>query len=461
MVYFGELPILCSEQASMTGCEALRVLGSPEVRNAILLNEIGVLIHELGKLSAEFASAGSAFPHHLILRRLTRGTDPLLGSEIGPLSAVLCALRNCPLTDQEKAVASVLAEKIHALTGDDRASVEAVSRKLEAELDYLRCTGAPDRLEAVERVGLLARGVLADWAWQIQGERGLEAMEPPLISAEGFHEGLDQLPFVADLVEMQGRTWHPEGLLPPEVRLFRAIHEREEVRGTPRSCCNVEHLAAVRELCCEVLANQLLEINNIRKDGPGDLGSWFWKSRLCARSEEATALLSGLDQGAELAGEERAAVRWLGVRPIARWACGKVLVGTPRGGTQRSLWEHCWTLSGLYKSSTAQALIEGVWPQRHRLSWRTLTVVLERPEPEALDLVKGLVEVEYPLGNELRRGDADIHFTFPELESELAMSLLDGLRAELGRLAGGNARPQVSLGPYGTGEGCDTGRGWA
>jgi len=39
--------------------------------------------------------------------------------------------------------------------------------------------------------------------------------------------------------------------------LFRAIHEREEVRGTPRSCCNVEHLVDVRELCCEVLANQL------------------------------------------------------------------------------------------------------------------------------------------------------------------------------------------------------------
>ncbi|HUS70508.1 MAG TPA: hypothetical protein VM075_07020 [Anaerolineae bacterium] len=445
----------------MTGREALRVLGSPEVRNAILLNEIGVLIHELGKLSTEFVSAGSAFPHHLILRRLTRGMDPSLGSEIRPLSALLYALRNYSLTDQERAVASLLGEKTDTLTGDDRAWVDAASRRLEAVLGDLRSVGAPDRLEAEERVGCLARGVLADWEWQIQGERGLEGMEPPFISTEGFHEGLDQLPFVADLVEMQGRTWHPEGLLSPEVRLFRAIHEREEVRGTPRSRCNVEHLAAVRELCCEVLANQLLEINNIRKDGPGDLGSWFWKSRLCARSEEAMAPLRGFDQGAELEGEERAAVRWLGVRAIARWACGKVLVETPRGGSQTSLWEHCWTLSGLYKSSTAHALIEGVWPQRHRLSWCTLTVVLERPDPETLHLVKGLVEVEYPLGNELRRNDTEIHFTFPGLESELSTSLLDGLRAELGRLAGGNARPQVSLGPCGAVERRDTGEGRA
>jgi hypothetical protein len=162
-----------------------------------------------------------------------------------------------------------------------------------------------------------------------------------------------------------------------------------------------------------------------------------------------------------LEGEERAAVRWLGVRAIARWACGKVLVETPGGGSQTSLWEHCWTLSGLYKSSTAQALIEGVWPQRHRLSWCTLTVVLERPDPEALNLVKGLVEVEYPLGNELRRGDADIQFTFPELESESATSLVDGLRAAIHGFARWAARPQVSLGPRGAAEGCDTGRGWA
>ncbi len=461
MVYCGERPVFGSGQVSMVGPEALRVLGSPEVRNAILLNEIGVLIHELGKLSAEFLSAGSAFPHHLILRRATRGMDPCLGSEIRPLSAVLYALRYCSLTDQERAVASLLEEKIDTLTGDDRAPVDAVSRKLEAALGDLRCAGTPDRLEAVERVGCLARGVLADWAWQIQGESGLEAMEPPFISAEGFHEGLDQLPFVADLVEMQGRTWHPEGLLPPEVRLFRAIHEREEVRGTPRSRCRVEHLVDVRELCCEVLASQLLEINNIRKDGPGDLGSWFWKSRLCARSEEAMALLRGFDRGAELEAEDRAAVRWLGVRAIARWAFGKVLVGTSRRESQTSLWEHCWTLSGLYKSSTAQALIEGLWPQWHRLSWSTLTVGLERPDPVTLDLVKGVIEVEYPLGNELRRSDTEIHFTFPGFESELATSLLDGLRAEVGRLAGGNVRPRMAVGLYGAAATRDTVRGWA
>jgi hypothetical protein len=302
--------------------------------------------------------------------------------------------------------------------------------------------------------------VLADWAWQVDAERGLEAMKPPFFSAEGFHEGLDQLPSVADLLEMQERTWHPEDLLPPEVRLFREIHGREEVRGTPQPCCTVEHLAAVRELCCEVLANQLLEINNIRKDGPGDLGSWFWKSRLCARSEEAMALLRAFDQAAELEGDETEAVTWLGVRAIAQWAFGKIQVATSRDGSQGSLWEHCWTLSGLYKSSTAHALLEGLWPQGPRLSWCTLTVGLECPDPETLRQVKELVELEYPLGNELCRSGTEIRFTFPRLQSELATPLLDGLRAEVGRLAGRNTRLQVTLGPYGATQGRDTGRGW-
>jgi hypothetical protein len=136
-----------------------------------------------------------------------------------------------------------------------------------------------------------------------------------------------------------------------------------------------------------------------------------------------------------------------------------VLVVTPGGGKQESLWEHCWTLSGLYKSSTAQALLEGLWPQGNDLSWRTLTVGLQLPDPETLHLVKELIEVEYPLGNELGRSDAQIRFSFPRLEGELATSLLDGLRAEIGRITGGSVQPQLALGPYGVTQACRADRG--
>jgi hypothetical protein len=136
-----------------------------------------------------------------------------------------------------------------------------------------------------------------------------------------------------------------------------------------------------------------------------------------------------------------------------------VLVETQGGERQESLWEHCWTLSSLYKSSTVQALVEGLWPQGNNLSWRTLTVGLELPDPETLQLVKELIEVEYPLGNELGRSDAEIRFSFPGLEGELATSLLHGLGAEIGRTTGEHVRTQVTLGPYGATRACHAGQG--
>jgi len=426
----------------MAGVEALRLLGSPDVRNAILLNEIGILLHDLGKLSAEFVERGNAFPHHLVLRRLTRDRDPHLASDTSPRSALSHALRNCFPVGEESTVAHLL---VDALSRDESEGAESMSTKLEEALSGVHRMVAPDHREAFERVAQLARDVRSDLAWQVEGEEVVAAMEPPFIAADGFLRGLDQLPFVGDLVEMQERTWHPAALLSPEVKLFRAIHGLEEIEGTRQSSCDLERLADVRELCCEVLANQFLEINNIRKDGPGDLGSWFWKGRLCSGSEEAMALLSGFDQGVDLEGEEREAVRWLGVRAITRWACSKILVGNSRDGSQTSLWGHCWTLSGLYKSSAAQALIEGRWPQWNRLTWCTLTIDLEPPDNGAMDVVKDLVEVEYPLGNELGRSDTGIDFTFPDLDGELLAPLLDGLRGAVGRRIGTGTRPKVTV----------------
>jgi hypothetical protein len=426
----------------MAGVEALRLLGSPDVRNAILLNEIGILLHDLGKLSAEFVERGNAFPYHLVLRRLTRGRDPHLASDTSPRSALSHTLRYCFPVGAESTVAHLL---VDALSRDESEGAGSMSTRLEEALSGVHRMLAPHHREGFESVAQLARDVLSDLGWQVEGEEVVAAMQPPFIAVDGFLHGLDQLSFVGDLVEMQGRTWHPAALLSPEVKLFRAIHGLEEIEGTRQSSCGLEHLADVRELFCEVLANQFLEINNIRKDGPGDLGSSFWKSRLCSGSEEAMALLRGFDQGVELEGEEREAVRWLGVRAITRWACSKILVGYSRDGGQTSLWEHCWALSGFFKSSTAQALIEGRWPRWNRLSWCTLTIDLEPPDNGAMDVVKDLVELEYPLGNELGRSDTGIDFTFPDLDGELLAPLLDGLRGAIGRRIGTGTRPKVTV----------------
>ncbi len=430
---------------TMAGAEALRLLGSPDVRNALLLNEIGVLVHDVGKLSAEFVERGEAFPHHLVLRRLTRGRDPFLASETSPRSALSHVLRNCFPVGEESLVAHLL---VDALSAEEGAWAGPLHDRLEEALSRVRRLLGPDDRAAFEKVAHVARAVANDLAWQVGREEEVAAMEPPFIAADGFHEGLDQLSFVGDLVEIQGRTWRPEAMLSPEVRLFRLLHRRERIEDVRWPTCDLERLAGVRELSCEVLANQFLEINKIRKDGPGDLGSWFWKSRLRSRSDEAMALLHRFDQGVELDGEGREAVGWLGVRPITQWAFSKILLGKPEQGGEASLWEHCWTLSGLYKSSMAQALIEGSWPRGNRLSWCTLTIDLERPDPKAMDLLKDLVELEYPLGNELLRRDTRTDFTFPDLQSELLAPLLARLQTAVSQLVGTSAHPQVKVGPY-------------
>lgn len=434
----------------MSDNDGLRMLGSPDIRNAVLLNEIGVLLHDLGKLSAEFIAGEAAFPHHLILRRLSRGRDPCLGGDASPLSAIRYSLTKLNLSAEKKAIAHLLCREM----ADPRCeiSVRGDSQKgLEEALSSARNKLAPAQQRTFDQVARVVREVSANLLWQRDGERALAAIQPPFISVQDFYDGLDQLPFVADQLEMQGRTWHPEGLLPPEVKLLRALHEGEELAGEPKASGDEGRLAQIRQLHCEVLANQFLEIHNIRKDGPGDLGSWFWKGRLYPQGEATMAALRRFDEEVTLDDEEREAVRWLGVRPITEWAYSKVVVGQRDDGKELSLWEHSYELASLHKSAVAQALIEGHWPEPARLAWRMLRVSVERPAAEALSEIKELIEVEYPLGNELYRDDTNIHFTFPGLEDELAAQLGETLRKEIIPAMKGALHPQVFLSPITSG----------
>lgn len=431
----------------MSENDPLRLLGSPDVRNAVLLNEIGVLLHDLGKLSAEYISAEQTFSHHLILRRLCRGRDPFLGLQADSFTAIRRSLGAANLGAVEKDFTQVVCGLIAEL--QDTAPVHDDASPSDVRTAFTRAREEFPSFEqdAFDRVAHLAEKVAADLAWQRAEEQSIGDMRPPFFSVEGFLEGLDQLPFVADLIEMQGRTWHPEALLSAEAKLLRAMHEREEIVGHPQALINPERLADIRNLYCEVVAKHLLEVNNIKKDGPGDLGSWFWKGRLYARPEGTANLLDAFDEGAALEGEQREAVEWLGIRPITQWAYSKLLLGQEKNGRDVSLWGHSYRLSALHKSTMAKALIAGYWPEPAKLSWRTLRVVVERSEAEALTAIKYLVEVEYPLGNELWRNETSIHFTFPDLEGDLATRSLDCLRERTVQALNRKLRPRLSLSP--------------
>jgi hypothetical protein len=427
--------------------ESLKFLGKPDVRNAILLSEIGVLVHDVGKVSAEFVAGEGAFHSHLVLRRLTRGKDPYLGSETGPWPAVVHTLRTASLVPEERLVADAIVSEIAGGQHGGPAGAGYRAESLEAVLDSVKAELPTDRGTAFERVGGLARQVWLDFVWQVEQEEAVGALEPPFVEVDGFYQQLDQLPSVADLLEMAGRTWHPVGEQPPELRLFQAIHGCEEAAGPSRSGCDPHRLADVRHLWCEVLANQFLEINNIRKDGPGDLGSWFWKSRLDAGHDAASALLGDYGPAATVGSEEREALKWLGVRVISRWACSRIVLGVRVDGSPVSLWDHCWTLAALHKSSTARALLSGSWPAADQLSWLRLRIGIGQIDATEVARIKELIEVEYPLGNELMRTDSEAHFSFPSLNGGAADNLLEELRVELGRLLGRSDAPELHLSP--------------
>lgn len=434
----------------MSQPESLEFLGRPDVRNAILLGEIGVLIHDVGKVSAEFVRGEGAFNGNLVLRRLTRGKDDLLGPEASPRSAVARALRTADLQAQERLAADAVCGELAAGGYRDSIGADSCSDTLEAVLATVRGKVSAHSEAAFERIARLARETCVGLEWQTEGEKAIGAMDPPFIGVDGFYDGLDQLPLVADLLETSGRTWRPAGLLSPEAMLLKAIHGPEGTSGSPTSRCDPDRLAGVRNLWCEVVANQFLEINNIRKDGPGDLGSWFWKARLNAGEETATALLGDHDDGAPLGAEKRESVVWLGVRVISRWACSKIVLDAAGDRVSRSLWAHCWALSGLYKSSIAQALLSGNWPEGDELSWYRLRVGFPGGDVTKLTAIKELIEVEYPLGNELSRTAAEAFFTFPGLDGNLATNALDELRLEIRRLLGREPLPEMELSPMST-----------
>jgi hypothetical protein len=62
-----------------------------------------------------------------------------------------------------------------------------------------------------------------------------------------------------------------------------------------------------------------------------------------------------------------------------------------------------------------------------------------------MDMLRDLVEIEYPLGNELVRSDTEVSFTFPDLSSELRAPLVDGLQEAVGQLVGTGAQPRLTV----------------
>ncbi len=167
----------------MSDNDGLRMLGSPDIRNAVLLNEIGVLLHDLGKLSAEFIAGEAAFPHHLILRRLSRGRDPCLGGDASSLSAIRYSLTKLNLSAEKKASPICCAERWP--TPDTKSPCVVILKGVGGSLKQRQDKLAPAHQRTFDQVARVVREVSANLLWQRDGER-----DSPPSSRPYLHPGL-------------------------------------------------------------------------------------------------------------------------------------------------------------------------------------------------------------------------------------------------------------------------------
>jgi len=113
---------------------------------------------------------------------------------------------------------------------------------------------------------------------------------------------------------------------------------------------------------------------------------------------------------------------------------------TRRSANDVTLWDHSYSTASLYKSALADIIISGQWKYPSKLKWRLLSVrfngfnyimksnkvgdILGRKKriELALDLVKYLLEVYVPIGNEIYRDENGSVFLIPESSSLIPVS---------------------------------------
>jgi len=110
------------------------------------------------------------------------------------------------------------------------------------------------------------------------------------------------------------------------------------------------------------------------------------------------------------------------------------LAETRRSANDVTLWDHSFSVATLYKTALATLLIRGTPLDLNNLRWRILRVnfdvldlyakavkiadllAYKKAVAGACEAVKQLVEVDYPLGNEVYRDTTGIYFTYPDLD---------------------------------------------
>lgn len=437
-------------------------------RDLILLAEIGALIHDLGKLSAEFVafqatlSKQLSFEHHLILRRALRGRYPLNHTECHELAAEF----RQQVRDWAKSAPD------EGVTREDRYKAkDQIWNRLRRLWDKI-----PDKQErqVVREESLILEGFLPDdllqlldsltLAFGLPGEEQrtmgdfIEAHHPPTLVMHGpatqiltaGFEGCDGVDSHVD------KAMADKGGLKQDVNNTRIAtafgYEPESMGIIP------DKIKEVRDDYARSLVIILQRIQTERAVLPAgqSLPPEFWHQVLCDGWKTA--------DGCQIEG----------LRKLTETAFRKSLGETRRAANDVTLWDHSFSVASLYKAALAKILLEQAmnltyhFPEVKDIHWRLLRVgypglvFLEQAHhvtdllgreaalEEALDDVKRALEVEFPLGNEIYRDENGSAFLVPALDGdekdlELIALVNDTVRQAFLKHLRGEVMPTLSL----------------
>lgn len=427
-------------------------------RPLVLLSELGALIHDLGKLSKEFLENPGC--HSYVLRRLYSGVHPYMPGNDNTKKAVL---KKIEALRQNGGTPNEIKEKLNQLACE-------INEKPDVDLCQ-PVEGKPWLLAKARQIrDCFTSGTKERKFWRDSVEEELEkiceqweeekkiSLALDQLATELNHHQWEQLLQIKNIVKVNMKRiadfidLHHDILFKwldiPYPELIRLV------RAADRGCDAVD--SAVDKGIVHDKGRQVngfyiatafgYETSKIDTDDLADVRNCFQK--------RLVPILWGIRKRKKNAiNVNNWAAYFLdepnGVRAVTKDAFKKALGETRRSCNDVTLWDHSYSVASLYKSALAKILIENKWTEPENIKWRILRVNLDvlgivskahrigdilgywKATQKALDEVKRLVEIEYPLGNEIYRDETGIYFTCPDLDHKTLNKLIGEIEPEI------------------------------
>lgn len=405
-------------------------------RDAILIAEIGALIHDLGKLSEEFVIGKSSdvkelenpknIDHHLILKRLISRDDPILKQNIDQKNALAYYAQ----TTTDQIIKEIIEYLLNPSNGYDLSDINIENSIRNHVVPLLKTHSGFNVLE-INR----AKNKIKDFIKIFQDQKDSEEKIPSdfIISkylrdilSDNLNKSLEGLDFsnkttsIGDFIEKHHKTWNNK--TPDLVELLKAPIGADGIDS------EIDKGAVIN------LGQQISSDNSISTA----FGHEYEQIKLINLKKYRDKFILDLEKSLNYIknnGEHLSFEDWLrirkGILDSTESHFKKSLGETRRSANDVTLWDHSYSVASLFKSSLAHKIMGGK-EAPVQMKWRLLSIHFDGPGfwmmskhigdilgrksilKKAMDAVKQLLEVYMPIGNQVYEDENGIVFLVPE-----------------------------------------------